>query len=396
MDLFSPISLGAYRLPHRVVMAPMTRGRSGKGQVPTPLNATYYAQRANAALIITEATQISLQGIGYPSTPGIHTADQIQGWKCVTQAVHSSGGRIFAQLWHVGRISHPSMQPGNALPVAPSPVRPRGEAFTYDGPKPFVTPRALELEEIKGIIADYRHAAESALKAGFDGVELHAANGYLIDQFLRDGVNRRQDRYGGSVANRAHLLLEIVDAVLGVWDASRVGVRLSPMSSFNDMADSNPKRTFSYAIRALDEWGLAYLHLIETGVESAADGARLDSAYFRPLFRGRLIANGGYDRHKADAAIGSGAADLVSFGELYLANPDLPQRLIAGGPFNAPDRACYYSGGASGYTDYPALDPQPLDAPAAAPVRWSPDPALDRADEEADGVTSLSTSTQKA
>lgn len=377
MDLFSPISFGPYRLPHRIVMAPMTRGRAGKDQVSTPLNATYYAQRANAALIITEATQISLQGIGYPSTPGIHTPEQIEGWKCVTQAVHAHGGRIFAQLWHVGRISHPSMQPGNALPVAPSPVRPRGDAFTYDGPKPFVTPRALELPEIEGIVADYRRAARSALKAGFDGVELHGANGYLIDQFLRDGANRRPDRYGGSVANRANLLLEIVEAVLSVWDAPKVGVRLSPMSSFNDMADSDPAATFSYAIRALDERGLGYLHLVETGVEGGPDGVRLDAAYFRPLFRGHLIANGGYDRLKADAAIGSGVADLVSFGELYLANPDLSQRLITGGPFNAPDRATYYSGGIRGYTDYPALEPQLPAAPAAEPLRWLPEAVLD-------------------
>jgi len=377
MHLFSPISLGAYRLPHRIVMAPMTRGRAGKDQVPTPLSASYYAQRANAALIITEATQISPQGIGYPSTPGIHTPEQIEGWKCVTRAVHADGGRIFAQLWHVGRISHPSMQPRNALPVAPSPIGARGDAFTYDGPKPFVTPRALEPEEIKGIVWDYRHAADSALKAGFDGVELHGANGYLIDQFLRDGTNRRTDRYGGSIANRVKFLLEVVEAVLSIWDPTKVGVRLSPMSSFNDMADSDPAATFSYAIQALDERGLGYLHLIETGVECAADGVRLDAAYFRSLFRGHLIANGGYDRLRAEAVIANGVADLVSFGELYLANPDLPQRLIAGGPFNAPDRATYYSGGASGYTDYPTLDPRELPHPAAHPVTWSHEAILD-------------------
>ena len=377
MDLFSPISLGTYRLPHRIVMAPMTRSRANQEQVPAPLSATYYAQRANAALIISEATQVSLQGIGYPSTPGIHTPAQIDGWKCVTQAVHANGGRIFAQLWHVGRISHPSMQPHNALPVAPSPIRPRGEAYTYIGLKPFVTPRALELNEIKGIVEDYRRAAESALKAGFDGVELHGANGYLIDQFLRDGANRRPDRYGGSAANRAHFLLEIVEAVMSVWDATKVGVRLSPMSSFNDMADSDPAATFSHAIQALDERGLGYLHLIETGVETAPDGVRLGAKYFRPLFRGHLIANGGYDRLKADAAIGNGTADLVSFGELYLANPDLPQRLLAGGPFNAPDRTTYYSGGANGYTDYPALDPRRAGAPSAQPGRWSSEAVLD-------------------
>ena len=359
MDIFSPVSLGPYQLPNRIVMAPMTRNRAGKGNVPTALNATYYAQRASAGLIVTEATQISRQGVGYPATPGIHSQEQVVGWRQVTQAVHAKGGRIFLQLWHVGRISHPSMQPDGALPVAPSAIRPEGNAFTADGPKPFVTPRALELAEIAGIVDDYRHAAENARAACFDGVELHGANGYLLDQFLRDKTNNRADRYGGAIANRARLLLEVVEAVAGVWGRAQVGVRLSPSNAFNDMADSDPAATFGYAIKALDQLDVGYLHLVETGAENiAANGSRLDARHFRRVYRGRLIANSGYDRAKADAVIRDGAADLVAFGVRFLANPDLPERLRAGAPFNPPDRATFYGGGDKGYADYPALGQQ--------------------------------------
>src|SRR5215470_9766740 len=263
LDIFSPFNLGPLQLPNRVVMAPMTRNRAGRGNVPGPLNATYYAQRASAGLIISEATQISPQGVGYPGTPGIHSAEQITGWKRVTDAVHAAGGRMFLQLWHVGRISHPSLQPDGALPVAPSAIAPAGQAMTREGMKPFVTPRALETAEIAGIVEDYRRAARNARQAGFDGVELHGANGYLIDQFLRDGSNRRTDRYGGTAPNRARLLIEVTEALVAEWGAERVGVRLSPTNPFNDISDSNPAATFATAIAELDRFNLAYLHVIE-------------------------------------------------------------------------------------------------------------------------------------
>ena len=256
-DLFSPMAVGALPLPNRMVMAPMTRNRAGFGNVPTPLMAEYYRQRATAGLIITEATQVSPQGIGYLNTPGIHSEEQVQGWRHVTEAVHAEGGRIFLQLWHVGRISHPSLQPNGALPVAPSAVRPAGEAMTYEGPKPFETPRALALSEIPGIVEAYRQGAENARRAGFDGVEIHGANGYLLDQFLRDGSNRRSDAYGGPVLNRARLMLEVVEAVCGAFDAGRVGLRISPLQPFNDMRDSDPEATFSYHVRQLAAFPLA-------------------------------------------------------------------------------------------------------------------------------------------
>src|SRR5271155_386608 len=256
IDLFSPFDLGPVHLPNRVVMAPMTRNRAGPGNAPGPLNATYYAQRASAGLIVTEATQISPQGVGYPDTPGIHSTAQVAGWTLVTDAVHGAGGRIFLQLWHVGRLSHPSLQPDGALPVAPS-------AMTREGMKPFVTPRALETAEIAGIVEDYRRGARNARAAGFDGVELHGANGYLIDQFLRDSSNRRTDRYGGSAQNRARLLIEVTEALAGEWGGERVGVRLSPTNPFNDVADSNPAATFAVAVGALQKFGLAYLHIVE-------------------------------------------------------------------------------------------------------------------------------------
>jgi N-ethylmaleimide reductase len=355
-DILSPFDLGPLHLPNRVVMAPMTRNRAGPGNVPGALNATYYAQRASAGLIVSEATQVSPQGQGYPGTPGIHDAAQVAGWKLVTAAVHDAGGRIFLQLWHVGRISHPSLQPGGALPVAPSAIAPAGQAWTLDGMKPYVTPRALETGEIVGIVEDYRRGALNARAAGFDGVELHGANGYLIDQFLRDGANRRGDRYGGSAANRARFLLEVTEALAGVWNAERVGVRLSPTNPYNDIADSNPAATFAAAIGELNRFRLAYLHIVEPAAgDPIAAGATPDIRFFRKLWRGALIANKGYDRDRADAAIRDGAADLVSFATLFLANPDLPERLRRGAPFNPPDRKTFYGGGAPGYTDYPPL-----------------------------------------
>jgi N-ethylmaleimide reductase len=356
VDIFSPFQLGPLHLPNRVVMAPMTRNRAGCGNTPGPLNATYYAQRASAGLIISEATQISPQGVGYPGTPGIHSAEQIAGWKGVTEAVHAAGGRMFLQLWHVGRISHPSLQPDGAIPVAPSAIAPAGQAMTVDGMKSFVTPRALETGEIAGVVEDYRRAARNARDAGFDGVELHGANGYLIDQFLRDRSNRRVDCYGGTAQNRARFLIEVIEAIVGEWDAERVGVRLSPTNPFNDMADSNPAATFATAVNELRHFGLAYLHVVEPAAgDPMAHGEAPDIRFFRKLWRGALMGNKGYDLARATAVIQAGWADLVSFAVLFLANPDLPARFRRGGPFNPPDRKTFYGGTAAGYTDYPPI-----------------------------------------
>jgi N-ethylmaleimide reductase len=356
IDIFSPLRLGPLQLPNRIVMAPMTRNRAGRGNAPGPLNATYYAQRASAGLIISEATQISPQGLGYPGTPGIHSPEQVAGWKGVSDAVHAAGGRMFLQLWHVGRISHPSLQPDGALPVAPSAIAPAGQAMTADGMKPFVTPRALETSEIAGLVEDYRHGTRNARAAGFDGVELHGANGYLIDQFLRDGANRRTDHYGGDALNRARFLIEITEAVVGEWGAERVGVRLSPTNPFNDMRDSNPAATFATAVGELDRFGLAYLHVVEPAAgDPVPNGEIPDIRFFRELWRGALIGNKGYDLARANAVIRDGCADLVSFAVLFLANPDLPIRFRRGGPFNSPDRKTFYGGAAAGYTDYPPI-----------------------------------------
>lgn len=356
-DLFTPIQLGAYELPNRIVMAPLTRNRAGEGNVPQELNALYYRQRTSAGLIITEATQVSPQGVGYPATPGIHSDAQVEGWEKVTQAVHDQGGRIFLQLWHVGRISHPSLQPHGELPLAPSAIAPKGEAMTYEGMKPFVTPRALELDEIPGIIEQFRQGAKNALKAGFDGVEVHGANGYLLDQFLRDGTNHRTDAYGGAVESRARLLLEVTQAAVEVWGSDKVGVRLSPSSTFNDMTDSNPRATFSYAIQALNPLNLAYLHLLEP---SEADlrhgGTAIPTKEFRSLYQGNLMVNWDYDKESGNRAIASGEADLVSYGKLFIANPDLPHRFRRSAPLNEPNPETFYGGGAEGYTDYPALE----------------------------------------
>lgn len=358
-NLFTTLRIGDLELPNRIVMAPLTRNRAGRGNVPTALNVEYYVQRASAGLIITEATQVSPQGVGYPFTPGIHSAEQIAGWKQVTEAVHKQGGRIFLQLWHVGRISHPSLQPNGELPVAPSPIAATGEAQTYEGPKPFVTPRALETEEIPGIIEQFRQGAKNALEAGFDGVEIHGANGYLLDQFLRDGTNQRSDEYGGSIENRARLVLEITEAVVGVWGGKRVGIRLSPSGTFNDMYDSDPQATFGYVIDALNRFDLAYLHLVESGeADIRHGGTAIPTSYFRSIYKGNLLVNSNYDRQRGDAAIAGGIADFVSFGVKFLANPDLPERLRLNAELNQPDFATFYGGSARGYTDYPALASQ--------------------------------------
>jgi N-ethylmaleimide reductase len=344
INLFTPAWLGDLQIPNRIVMAPMTRSRAGAGNAPTCLAATYYLQRAGAGLIISEATQVSTQGVGYPGTPGIHSYDQIAGWRNVTDAVHSAGGRIFVQLWHVGRISHPSLQPDGLLPVAPSAIRPAGEAMTPDGMKPFETPRALETGEIPGIVEQFTRAAANARAAGFDGAEIHAANGYLIDQFLRDGTNLRTDQYGGSAENRCRLLLEITTAVAGVFGAGRVGARLSPDGTFNDMHDSDPAGTFGTAVRMLNEIRPAYIHLVE---------GQYDCLPLRRAFKGLYIANGGYDFERGTAALASGAADLVAFGVPFIANPDLPDRFARRLPLAAADPKTFYGGDRRGYTDYP-------------------------------------------
>jgi N-ethylmaleimide reductase len=359
ISLFTPIKLGANLLPNRIVMAPLTRSRAGEGNVPQAINVEYYAQRASAGLIITEATQIAPQGQGYIATPGIHSTEQIAGWRLVTDAVHARNGHIFLQLWHVGRISHSSFQPNGELPVAPSAIAPPGNIFTNQGPKPYETPRALDLTEIPGIIEQYRQAAQNALAAGFDGVEIHGANGYLLDQFLRDGTNKRDDQYGGSIENRARLLLEVTRAVVSVWGADRVGVRLSPSGTFNSMSDSNPRETFRYVIEQLDQFNLAYLHLTEPQADDQKyGGPGIPTSYFRPFYKGNLIVNGGYNQATANAAIDRGNADLIAFGVLYIANPDLVERFRLNAPLNQPDQPTFYSGGTKGYIDYPALSLQ--------------------------------------
>lgn len=354
IDLFTPLRAGDLDLANRIVMAPLTRNRAGPGTAATALMAQYYAQRAGAGLIISEASQISASGVPYPNTPGIHTPAQVEGWRLVTDAVHANGGRMVLQLWHGGRVSHPSLLPNGMLPVAPSAIRPAGNAITPEGMQPFVTPRALTMAEIPGLVADYEQAARNAKYAGFDGVEVHAANGYLIDQFLRDGTNTRTDRYGGSIANRARFLIEVTEAVIGVWGKGRVGVRLSPNTPFNDMYDSTPRETFTHAAKALGALDIAYLHVKEA-VAGIAEADRVAGS-IRTVFRGALMLNEGYDKATAEAALASGAADLISFGAPFIANPDLPERLRLGAPLAKPDPATYYGGGAEGYTDYPALE----------------------------------------
>jgi len=356
--LLTPFKLGSYTLQNRIVLAPLTRNRTVADNVPNALMALYYEQRATAGLLISEATQVSPQGLGYPNTPGIHSPKQIEGWKLITNAVHAKGGKIFLQLWHVGRISHPDLQPNGELPVAPSAIAPEGEVATYTGMKPYVTPRALELGEIPEIVDQYRIGAKNALEAGFDGVEVHSANGYLLDQFLQDNTNHRTDIYGGSLENRARLLMEVMEAVVDVWGSDRVGVRLSPSGTFGSMYDSNRAATFGYVAKELNRFNLAYLHLVAPRVEgfgSAEDQPDLGADFFRPIFNGTIITAGGYSFETGNAAIASGHADLVAFGRLYIANPDLPERFATNAPLNTPDRTTFYGGDAKGYTDYPTL-----------------------------------------
>ena len=357
--LFSPVQIGPLALAHRVVMAPLTRLRSGQpGDVPGDLMVEYYTQRASAGgFVVTEATTVSITGRGYLGAPGIYSDAQVAGWRRVTEAVHAKGGRIFLQLWHVGRASHVEMT-GGVAPVGASALPfDAGEAFTTQGWVPVSPNRALKTVEVPGIIGEFRQAAERARAAGFDGVELHAANGYLLDQFLQDSSNKRVDAYGGPVENRARLLLEITQAVLSVWGGGRVAVRLGPSSRFNGMADSNPTATFNYAVRQLDRRGLAYLHLIEpriNGNEAIADGLPpVAAAQMRQIFKGTIIAAGGFEPDSAEEILEKGDADLVAFGRHFISNPDLPERIRLGRPLNPHDRATFYGGDAHGYTDYP-------------------------------------------
>jgi N-ethylmaleimide reductase len=355
-DLFSPARFGSIELANRVVMSSLTRNRAGAGNVPTPLIAEYYRQRASAGLILTEASPICAEGHGYPRTPGIHTAEQVAGWKLVTDAVHAAGGKIALQLWHVGRISHPDLQPGGALPVAPSAIRPVGQAFTGQAMQDFVTPRALELSEIPALVESYAQAARNAIAAGFDGVEVHAGNGYLLDQFLRSSTNQRSDAYGGSKENRARLLLEVMEAVCKAIGNDRVGVRLSPVTPFNDIHDDYPQDTFDYVVGQLNPLGLAFLDVLQgTGGAPQEQWIPFDYDRLHALYTGNLIRNNGYDFETAQQAVTSGAADAIAFGRLLLANPDLVERFRRGAALNSPDYDRLYSGEEQGYTDYPFL-----------------------------------------
>ncbi len=355
--LLSPFSLGALSLPNRVVLAPLTRGRAGPERIPNELMATYYVQRASAALLITEATVVSAQGNGWLHTPGIYTDAQTAGWRRVTDAVHAAGGRIFLQLWHCGRASHSDFHDGE-LPVAPSPIAiPEGDIHTPAGKKPYEVPRALGSEELPGLIADYAKAARRAKEAGFDGVEIHSANGYLLDQFLQSKTNRRTDAYGGSLEKRLRLLREVLEAVTGVWPADRVGVRLSPNGNYNGMGSPDYRATFLAAARLLEGFGLAYLHVVDGlgfGFHELGEAMTLDD--FRKVFSGPLLGCCGYTQETAEAAIARGSADLIAFGRPYISNPDLVERFAAGAPLNPPaDAATWFSPGPAGYTDYPAL-----------------------------------------
>jgi N-ethylmaleimide reductase len=360
-DLFTPVRVGPFALNNRIIMAPLTRSRAGPGNVPTQLNALYYAQRASAGFIISEATQIAPEGQGYISTPGIHSAEQVEGWKCVTKAVHVANGHIILQLWHVGRISHPSFQPGGVAPVAPSAVKPNAQAFTAKGLEPIPAPRALETAEIPHLVEQYAQAAQKAIAAGFDGVEVHSANGYLIDQFLQDRTNQRTDQYGGSIANRSRFLMEVVDAVSAAVGAERTGVRISPQNTMNDIGDSDPQALFNYVAEHLSGKRLAYLHVI-VGDTSGKQVPPFDYARLKRLFGGIVIANNGFDKDRANKIIAGGSADLVAFGTPFIANPDLVVRLFLDAPLIPVDRATLYGGGEHGYTDYPFLRSIPAHA----------------------------------
>lgn len=348
--IFTPVKVGRYTLPNRLVMAPMTRSRSDDAGVPSELVSTYYAQRAGAGLIITEGVFPSLMGKGYVRTPGIATDEQVAAWKKVTDAVHANGGRIFMQVMHCGRISHPSMLPNGAQPVAPSAIKAAGQTWTDTGLQDFVTPRELTTDEVAGVVNEYRLAARRAIEAGFDGVELHTASGYLPEQFLSSGSNERTDKYGGSIANRSRFVLEALKAMADEIDSDRVGIKISPEMNFNDITDANPQETYSYLVKELNSLNPAYLHV-------ALFGAKVDyHALLRPLFNGTYLMGSGLDKAKAEAALEANQADATVFGGAFLANPDLVARFRKGAALNAPDKNTFYTPGAEGYTDYPVMN----------------------------------------
>jgi N-ethylmaleimide reductase len=364
-SLFDPIQAGDLKLANRIVMAPLTRNRAGARQVPTALTTAYYAQRASAGLLITEASQISAEGQGYLDTPGIYSAEQVAAWKRVTDAVHAAGGKIVIQLWHVGRISHVSLQAGGIAPVSSSARAANGKTFTRDGFVDVSAPRALRTDELPRIVADYRHAARCAIDAGFDGVEVHGANGYLLDQFLRDSLNDRDDAYGGTIENRSRLLVEVMQAVTDEIGASRTGLRLSPVTPSNDIGqDSAPQALFNHVVERLAPMKLAFLHVVEGQTGGARDIAPFDFEALRSRFKqgnpqGAWRVNNGYNRQMAIDVVASGQADVVAFGRPFISNPDLVQRLRIDAPLNALQPATLYGGGAAGYTDYPTLEKAP-------------------------------------
>ncbi|MBV6621639.1 MAG: alkene reductase [Rivularia sp. (in: Bacteria)] len=359
LELLSPATLGEMKLENRMILAPLTRCRAGNGFVPQAMNTIYYAQRASAGLIISEATQVARNGLGYANTPGIYNQEQIEGWKQITKAVHDKGGKIFLQLWHAGRVAHPALLEEGDIPVAPSSIAADYLADLPDGQFPHVTPRELKLEEIPVIIEQFRQGAKNALEAGFDGVEIHAGNGYLPDQFLQDNANHRTDEYGGSIENRARFLLEITQAAAYVWGKERVGVRLSPSSTFNDMHDSNPTATFSYIAEQLNRLKIAYLHVVEPRIKGNVtiedDGTGLGAKFFRPIFKGTIIAAGGYTRDTGEEFIKDNNADFIAYGRLFVSNPDLPKRFALKAELNKYDRSTFYTSGEEGYIDYPNL-----------------------------------------
>lgn len=360
--LFEPFVLGDLTLPNRVIMSPLTRSRAAQpGDVPSDMNAKYYRQRASAGLIIAEATQVSPQGKGYAFTPGIHSDAQIEGWRKVTDAVHDAGGRIILQLWHVGRISHPALQPDGQTPVAPSAIKPEGAKTFISADSGMVdvpTPRALQIEEMPDIVEQFRQGAENAQKAGFDGVEIHAANGYLLDQFLRTGSNHREDAYGGSLENRMRLPLEVVDAVVDVWGADRVGIRVSPTGSFNTMEDADPVATYQTFAQQLDKRGIAFIEVVEDSFQGNHANGRPEAVIeaIQQAFSRAYIGNGAYTAAEARERIAAGKTDLVSFGRPFIANPDLPVRFRHDAPLNEWDDSTFYGGDERGYIDYPSLD----------------------------------------
>ncbi len=355
--LFQPTRIGDIDVANRIVMAPLTRSRADEasGDIPgSPMNVEYYRQRSNAGMIISEGTPVSPVGKGYIATPGIYSDAQVEGWKPITRAVHEAGSKIVAQIWHVGRVTHPDLI-GGAQPVAPSAIQPRGQAYTRNGKVDLPVPHALSDAEIAGIVDEFRRGAANAIRAGFDGVEIHGANGYLIDQFLRDGANQRTDAYGGSVENRARFALEVVDAVVAEIGAGRVGIRLSPVTPSNGISGSDPQAVFGYLVEELNKRGIAFIHFIEGATGGPRDVPGFDFAWARTAFKGAYIANNGYTREMAIEAVASGRADAVAFGRLYIANPDLVQRLKQNAPLNAPNPQTFYTPGPVGYTDYPAL-----------------------------------------